>query len=294
MRKALWILAIAILAGLMPATVMAATTNYDAIYVFGDSYCDVGNDFIGTQGQVPASPPYYNGRFSNGPIWVEHVAGYLRLPMKPSLAGGTDFAFGGAELLQDVTTPEGTVPSVEHQVALYLAATGGVADPNALYVIQGGGNDILLASGGSPQQLGTEIGVAIANLETALRIAGAKHFLIPNFFDLGMMPAAKANIGFATAASAAANSTLNLLLKLEASQPGIEILRVDIAHLVGAVKTDPTHFGFKTINQPCLNTTTGAVCKDPDHTFFWDEEHLTEFGHTAIAVAVETVLTDQD
>jgi phospholipase/lecithinase/hemolysin len=254
----------------------------------------VGNDFIATHGLIPASPPYYSGRFSNGPIWVDHVAGYLRLPMKPYLAWGTNFAFGGAEMLTDVTTAEGTIPSVPHQVALYLTATGGVADPNALYVIQGGGNDILAATAGSPQQLGFEIGTTTAGIEQALRQAGAKHFLIPNLFDLGMMPAGKANLLFATRASAATNSTLNSLLKLEASQPGIDILRIDIAHLLNAVKTDPTHYGFKQLDNPCLNPTTGAICKDPDHTLFWDEEHPTEFGHVAIAVAVETVLTDQD
>jgi hypothetical protein len=35
-------------------------------------------------------------RFSNGPIWLDHVAGFLRLPLTPSILKGTDFAFGGA------------------------------------------------------------------------------------------------------------------------------------------------------------------------------------------------------
>jgi phospholipase/lecithinase/hemolysin len=53
--------------------------------------------------------------------------------------GGTDFAVGGAELLQPVTLVPGlTIPSIEDQVAYYLAINGGHADPNALYVIEGG------------------------------------------------------------------------------------------------------------------------------------------------------------
>ena len=52
----------------------ASHPAFDAIYVFGDSYCDVGNIFKATGGTVPA-PPYFDGRFSNGPIWIDHLAG---------------------------------------------------------------------------------------------------------------------------------------------------------------------------------------------------------------------------
>lgn len=106
-----------------------AAQRYDKIVVFGDSYSDVGNIYIATKGAIPLSPPYYQGRFSNGPVWVEHLAQSFGLPLKPYLAGGTDYAFGGAELLQDLATPEGTVPGVASQVGLYLAAHGGKADP---------------------------------------------------------------------------------------------------------------------------------------------------------------------
>lgn len=46
---------------------------------------------------VPESPPYFRGRFSNGPVWVEDLADRLALDLEPSLQGGTNFAFGGAE-----------------------------------------------------------------------------------------------------------------------------------------------------------------------------------------------------
>src|SRR5580704_16660773 len=121
---------------------LAATASYDALYVFGDSYCDVGNIFAATGGAQPAAP-YYNGRFSNGPIWLDHVAGFLGVPLKPYLQGGTDFAFGGAWVTADQPIPGGSIPSVPDQVKLYLSKHDGKADPHALYVIEGGGNDIL-------------------------------------------------------------------------------------------------------------------------------------------------------
>ena len=270
----------------------ASTPTYDAIYVFGDSYYDVGNIFIATKGAEPLSPPYYNGRFSNGPIWVEHVAGYMNLPMKPSLAGGTDYAVGGAEVTAPVTEPQGTIPSVPQQVALYLSQHNGRADPNALYIIGGGGNDIINANGsGSPQNLGFQIALGIADSELALRLAGARNFLIPKLFDVSVLPVGKANASFDQQASLATNKSLNTLLAVEQILEGIHIIRTDVFSLLQAVITDPTHFGFTDIVNPCVNPVTMAVCSDPDHTFFWDTFHPTEFGHSFFAVLTEAALS---
>ena len=52
----------------------------------------------------PASPPYADRSFSNGPVWAQDLAQSLGLPaLQPSLAGGTDFAYGGAETGQTPT-----------------------------------------------------------------------------------------------------------------------------------------------------------------------------------------------
>ena len=264
-----------------------AGQHYDAIYVFGDSYCDTGNIYLVTGGAKPLSPPYYQGRFSNGPIWVEHLAGAFKLPLGPSLGGGTDFAFGGAELLQDVVTDVGTIPSVAHQVDGYLATTGGKADPNALYVLEGGGNDILDATSGSPEELGLAIGTNLAALEVLLRAAGARHFLIPNLFNVGELPAGRASLVFDTAATKAADKTLALALVEERQAEGIHIYSPDIYALAHSIMNDPTHDGFTDVTNPCLNATTGQVCADPAHTLFWDADHPTEFGHVILATASE-------
>ena len=267
----------------------AAVPSYSAIYVFGDSYCDVGNDYVESKGAVPPSPPYYNGRFSNGPLWIEHIAGALRLPMQPAVLGGTDYATGGAYVTQPYPTVYGTVPSVPEQVALFLLQHGGKADPNALYVIEGGGNDILGATGGSPSQLGYEIALGLAEAQLTLRQAGAKNFLIPNLLDVGQLPAAQANAAFASAATVAVNTDLGLALDIESYLPGVKITQVDEYTLFHAIAADATHFGFTDITHPCIVGKT--VCADPDHTLFWDVEHPTEFGHAFFAVTVEQALT---
>jgi phospholipase/lecithinase/hemolysin len=70
----------------------------------------------------------------------------------------------------------------------------------------------------------------------------------------------------------------------------VHILRLNVFSLLGAVVKDPTHFGFTDITDPCLTT---VVCADPDHTFFWDTHHPTEFGHAFFAVTLENALSAQ-
>jgi phospholipase/lecithinase/hemolysin len=265
----------------------AAAPKYDAIVVFGDSLCDVGNIYIATKGAEPP-PPYYDGRFSNGPIWVDHLASSLGLPMLPALkSGGTDFAIGGAWVTAPVVTPEGTILDVTQQVELYLADHKGKADPKALYILEGGGNDILGAianGGGSASALGAEIATDLSNNVAALRKAGAEHFLVTNLLNVAAAPAAAANRSFASAATIATNTMLTKLLGAEGG-----VLLLDEYTISLAIGADKYHFGFTNITTPCLSS-TNKVCSDPDHTFFWDTEHPTEFGHSILATNALTAL----
>jgi phospholipase/lecithinase/hemolysin len=290
MRKRLWISAAFTAASLLMASAHAATPAYDALYAFGDSYCDVGNLFAATGNTYPPAP-YYMGRFSDGPIWLDHVAGFLHLPLTPSLLGGTDYAFGGAWATAPQPLGTGAIPSVPEQVSLYLQLHGGKADPNALYIIEGGGNDIVDTSSGSPQALGYLIAQALVASEIMLRQAGARHFVIPNLFNVGLLPVAAGKADFASAASIAANRSLNQLLAPEERNPDVDILRMDVFSLMSAVQADPTHIGFIDIKDPCLTTT---LCSDPDHTFFWDTFHPTLFGHAFFAVTLENALSQRE
>jgi outer membrane lipase/esterase len=282
----------AVLLGLASITAQAAKPAYDNLIVFGDSYCDVGNIFLATGGAEPPAP-YFAGRFSNGPIWLDHVAGFLGVPFKASLLGGTDYAFGGAWVTAPQPIPGGSIPSVPQQVLIYLGANGGKADPHALYVLEGGGNDILDTTATNPAVLGYQIAVGLTESELLLRRAGARHFVIPNLFNVALLPAAAGRKSFAAAATEAANKWIDILLKLERDLDDIQIIRMDVFSLLNAVETDPTHFGFTDITDPCLSLTL-TVCSDPDHTFFWDTHHPTEFGHAFFAVTLENALAAQN
>lgn len=112
---------------------------FDQMFVFGDSLSDIGTLFSLTGGLVPPTPPYFNGRFSNGPVWVENLAPRLGLAFNPS----TDFAIGGATSgNQNVgSLPGASLPGLQQQVDNFVAANQAGADPNALYLVWAGAND---------------------------------------------------------------------------------------------------------------------------------------------------------
>ena len=114
---------------------------FKTVFSFGDSLSDAGNDYI-IDGRTDPVTPYYDGHFSNGRTWVEDLSQKLGLgTLTPSLAGGHDFAFGGAET--GPTAIEGANPGdLLGQVAQYglISAVQG-----ALYTLDIGGNDIIKA-----------------------------------------------------------------------------------------------------------------------------------------------------
>lgn len=279
--------------GFSTLSLCSAQRTYTAIYVFGDSYSDVGNFYIVTGGVAPTSPPYYNGAFSNGPLWVEHIASTLGLPLLPELAGGNDYAVAGAWVTQPQAIDLFTVLDVPHQVLQYLNQHGGKADPNALYILQGGINDIvgnLSTTGVTPVQLGFQIAQGLSDSELMLRRAGARNFLIPNLFNVALLAVAQPNPDFAAAATTATNRSLNKFLTPEMTLQGIRILRIDLYSLFTAIQSDATHFGFTNIDTPCLGPDNFTVCADPHRALFWDIYHLADRAQSLVAMTAVNAL----
>lgn len=140
-------------AGLLSLTlsVSASADTFSDVFIFGDSLSDTGNILASTLGFFPPDPPYFDGRFSNGPVWAEYLADQLGLVVvpngsNPNVINGNNFAFGGAEAANDVPIwPIGVIPSVQNQVSFFAAAAGTVP-ADALYAVWGGGNDLRFAA----------------------------------------------------------------------------------------------------------------------------------------------------
>jgi len=276
---------VAIISALLVSLGSSPAFAYSTVYVFGDSLSDTGNIYASTGG-IPL-PPYFAGRFSNGPVWVETLAANLGLAVNPYLLGGTNFAFGGAP-----TGPpySGSSPSLTTQVNTYYPpSVGGVADPNALYVVWGGGNDVRqIVSGGAPS---SALSSSLANMNsiiTTLAAAGAQNFLVPNLPNIGLTPDAIAGGPAAVAGAAALSTSFNsglatILAGLEAGL-GINIMEVDVFAFLNATIANAGDYGITNTNGRCYTGPTGVggsgtVCANPNEYIFWDGIHPTGKAH---------------
>lgn len=264
--------------GLMTGAAQAVPSN---MFVFGDSLMDTGNLYIATTGAgspTPISPPYFNGRFSNGPLFDELIAGTYGITLTPSLLGGNNFSWAGAQTGTGVTN--GFIPNVQNQISSFLSSRpGGITDPNAVYWIEGGGNDVLPAS--QSADVPAAIGVIVNNIATeilTLAGSGAKNFVIVNVPNVGATPRVQA-MGAAAAAGATAitmginQGLLQALTSIGGSNPSLNLQLLDFFSLGNMVAANPLAYGFTNTTAPCLTETT--LCSNPDQYLYWDSFHPT-------------------
>lgn len=264
---------------------------YSGLVVFGDSLSDNGNvalaigtdpgQVIDGNGYVP-SMPYASGTFSNGVVWADTMAASLGVAHLPSLAGGDNYAFGGAQ------TRDGDSPSLLSQVGSFLGVTGGAADPSALYVLAGGGNNAraaLEAIGfdGAPL-LRTVIGTAVkyaqdvGSMVDQLQAAGATDIVVWNTPNLALAPAIIDVGPDATFLGQVISNAMNRALSRRlAGEAGVRVF--DLYGLLGSVVADPAAYGLVNASDAC-----GAIAGcDPDTSLFWDGIHPTSGGHAILA-----------
>ena len=283
----------------------------NAIDAFGDSLSDVGNIFTLTGGAEPAAP-YVNGQFSNGNVAVQDLALDLGLArLTPSLQGGTDYAYGDA---QSGTTLYNTASLIDlegptGQIAQFAAANPTGADPNALYTIWIGANDLAAIPGtATPGDVATDIGAIVENIDdaiSALAGLGAKNFLVITVPDLGLTPDAR-TAGASAAASALSAGFDNALVNGSAPLPslaalaagdGINISVLNTYLLLDSIVASPGSYGFTNVTDPCLtgeaNFAGGTPCATPNQYLFWDGDHPTAAGQAVVADAALALVTPE-
>lgn len=270
---------------------------FDNIYVLGDSLSDQGN-LLAATALIPGAPllpdplNYFNGRFSNGPNYVDVLAQQLGLSSGPSLLGGNNFAFGGARTtynFADSFFSPGLFPwSLNAETAAFAARH--VSDPNALYIVFSGSNDIgdIVGLGLNPAGVMTTLLSGIDGAITAFRLAGAQTILIPNVPDLGLEPAFAGNPAAAAAATALSRQYDAMLSAQLAAITGVNIIGFDTFDWSRAVVNNPAAFGFSNVTSPCytgfiLPDPTATECSNPDDYLFWDIEHPTSAGQARFA-----------
>ncbi len=226
--------------------------------------------------------------------------------------GGTNFANGSA---QTVSTTAGdgyykglytNVPIVT-QIYNYLDSVNNHANPNAVYMISFGGNDLfwLQSQNGAvaPQPFLTGLANSLTTGITALQAAGGRTIMVLNVYAYARVVGADGFVSSenATEVQEAASYSAQVWSGLATAR--VNFIPADIEGLLRYVSHHPAPFGFTpdtvlTANPAC-GTTSGLVCRpsdlvspDAEQTHLWgDPAHLTTAGQTMEANYLYSLLT---
>jgi outer membrane lipase/esterase len=296
-RPATGLLAAAL--ALAASTPALADDTFSRTVFFGDSLTDAGYFRPLLVQQNPQAAIL--GRFTTNPglVWAEWLADYYGTDASPNGNGqsGDNYAAGGATVATDrLGPPFGLTPSLATQASAYLSSNGGRADPDALYTVWGGAND-LFSIAANPAQAQQIIGAAVTaqvGIVGALQGAGARYVLVPNIPDLGITPSFRAQGAAAAAQGTALATAYNDALYggLEAS--GLRVIPLDTFTFLREVVDDPAMYGFANVTgtacQPQI-TAQSITCNPgtyvspgADQTYlFADGVHPSSAAHRAIA-----------
>ena len=296
------------------------------IIVFGDSSVDAGYyralaspgssaaynalwpAAIGAGAGVPTSSP--------GLVYSQALAARFGLAANPAnQSGGTNYATSGAKNVDANTSVNGgfkaAVPTAT-QIANYLAANGGHADPAALYLVSSGGNDVSFAAGQSgagpfpadPAAYVTARANSLATAIAGIKSAGGRNFLVAN------LPAS-----FPTndATVRGLRATYNQVLFAGLANLGVSVVVADINAVRVAIAANPAQYGFTSTgtaagstacsvpsgvttawsllcsSNPGAPSTFVAPNADTTHLFA-DDQHLATAGQKIVADALYNAL----
>lgn len=300
-------LSIHVLAGAVAVPLLAfagpaAALTPSQFVVFGDSFVDAGVvwEFTGRV-QPDAALGFWQGRFSDGPTWVDYL-GYANLgaptanfyagnpagtvPGAPGFSftpGATNFAVGGARASGDA----GMIPGLPTQVSLYsayLAATGQLPDINTLFILNFGNNDVsaIQAAVGNPAlqaQIATAYVTNMVNTVVGLAGFGAQHILVagvPNPTE---------------AEGIALQAALDLALDGVQANPGFgaNLYRFDYFNFFNALLVDPTVYGLPAgldVVNSCLDVETPGPDIDCSNYLLFDGIHVTQGVQQALSIEI--------
>ncbi len=291
-------------------SVQSSAAPLDKIVVFGDSMSDNGNLYEYMKRDLPMSPPYFEGRFSNGPVWIELVTD--RYYPKTSRAHLLDYAFGGAGISEEVDDDEDEVLfTLRREVDSYLLTHHDKADGLSLYVIWMGSNNYL----GAPEDVDGAVDAVILGIKHDMQrliARGAKYFLIMNVPDLGKLPAAKDfdAVELLTALSLKHNAVLKeTLAEMGREDPSLQLFYFDVRSSLDEILDTPAHFGFtnttdtcyeEMVNKPSEKSILRMVSSVKARTsvdactgyVFFDPVHPSALVHAILAERVKNMLDE--
>ncbi|MBI9078095.1 MAG: SGNH/GDSL hydrolase family protein [Desulfatibacillum sp.] len=279
--------------------------DLENLMVFGDSLSDSGNLFTLYSGTNPDTEDYWQGRFSNGPVWSEVMANFMGTKNTYLLAAepetvpprrllvtenppvsfyATPFfynnAYGGANTSVNFT-------HFGWQINAWQAEGLTIPD-KTLVVVWIGGNDFLgMQEGDDPA---TVVANAVNNIYSGLEdIAdlGATHIAVCNLPNLGDTPRYNAT----PQKDAVTQLTVSFNIALAAALqdfmfnfPGVNVYPIDMFAMSEATHANPGLYGVTNLVDGALYE--GETFDSADGYLYWDGVHPTRAAHEQLAAKV--------
>lgn len=253
------------------ALFLAVATGYSftALYAFGDSLTDTGR-------VPPIETGYYQGRYSNGSLWIEYLSAMLGIPYNPT----NNLALSGSTT-SDLSSEIASMPPLTNP-------------QSALFAVWSGGNDFLQSTGNGVNDAAwsATISNAVLNITNAvatLYADGAREVLVGNLPNLGQVPAGS---GFGILTNyidtkvqifngALAAAVTNLMQ----GHAGLRIYLMNANQEFTNVYDSPATYGFTVISIGALqdsNLTDKSFNGPGANYLFWDPIHPTTKMHALI------------
>lgn len=267
--------------------------KFSNLFSFGDSLTDTGN--------IGGSPFTNRNADGSASLWINDLGNSLGLGVTPSNNGGTNYAQAGGITGTLPFGLTGSHPNEQLQIQGYLNSAGGAADPNALYTVWAGGNDLvdgLLGFLSNDQMLvlsQASVANTVGNV-TALLNAGAKYIIVPNIPDFSRSPMLQALFSGNPAGLAALSQLVqayNTQLLASLNATGKDIIQIDAAGALNAIQDNFAKFGFVGAESETCNFLSMVKCSSSDPNqdiFFSDGFHPSQETHKIMGDYVLSVL----
>ncbi|KAI1311564.1 hypothetical protein EDD11_003416 [Mortierella claussenii] len=274
------------------------------IAVFGDSYSDTGNVYKLSNNTWPL-PSYYHGRFSNGPIWVDHVTSAKHYKLH-------NYAYGAAtsdnNLVQGYSGADSKLPVpgfIQQIETLYAPKSTPKDADRTLFIVNFQGNDFFFDPTINPVKVVERIHAGISQLVSL----GARNILLVENIDIGKLPYFNTNATVAAAYSAIAKQELAAFKALEhtlnqqygkakgphpfhacedSANSKVNVGYFKLGELFAELSQPKQleRLGITDIVHGCVSNDYKTVCKDAENYFYWDAFHPTRKIHQEIASAI--------
>ncbi|MBU2712834.1 SGNH/GDSL hydrolase family protein [Zooshikella harenae] len=233
------------IAFLNPALAMQQTIS--RIIVFGDSLSDTGKMFEKSLKWIPSSPPYHDGRFSDGPVWVDYLKSKLMQDNMP-ISIINEAEGGATAAAYDITNSPVTlfINTLSNELSQFLSKD--YFRPGDLVIVWAGGNDYL----NQKQESVSTVLSAIDNLLNHAINSSAHQVIAFNLPRLDSTPHAKKK--FPNKLNELAKITKehnSRLLQLVKKYDSDKVKLFDVESLLAHMMSNPEQYALTNTTQAC-------------------------------------------